>query len=88
MAAKRQASDEDLIKAGALLMQQIFDAKTIGETLRLLLIERRVFSNEEYLAKYDEVAARLQQDLQAKVAEAQDDMASRLLQRMPLGRGQ
>ena len=40
-------------------MRQIMDVKTIGEALRLMLIERHVFTDAEYQTKYSEVEERL-----------------------------
>lgn len=84
--ADEQATKQQIIDAGAFLWRQFVDAKTIGETLRLLLIERRVFTDAEYLAKYDEVAATLQRDLDEKLKVAIDTIAGQMLLKMPIDR--
>jgi hypothetical protein len=81
-------SEQQLISVGTFLMRQIIDAKTIGETLRMLLIERGVFTDAEYLAKYEEVAALLAADIKQKAAAAQDQQLLNLLLQAPIGRVQ
>jgi len=79
MAEHKKTPEEQLIGVGAFLMRQITDVKTIGEALRLLLIERGVFTDAEYLAKYEQAADLLQKDLTVKLAQAKDSVGLEIL---------
>jgi hypothetical protein len=61
MADENPTPEQQLTGALGFLWREILDAKTIGETLRLLLIDRGVFSDAEYLTKYAHAADVLQE---------------------------
>ena len=70
MADGKALTQEQIVEAGVFLWRQIVDAKTIGEALRLLLIERGLFSDAEYQKTYKRAYELLQDDVSKKLTEA------------------
>ena len=81
MANDELFTKEQIVGAGAFLWRQFMDAKTIGETLRLLLIERGVFTDAEYQEAYQRAADLLREDLSTKLTEAGDLQLLELLRK-------
>jgi hypothetical protein len=83
MAVRRQTTEERLIQLEGSPLNLLVDVKTICETLHVLLVERGVLTDAEYLATYDELAVTLKRGLMDEFAKVHDATAVRILQQLP-----
>jgi hypothetical protein len=65
------SAEQQLIDVGGFLIRQIFDVKVMTEAVRTLLVERGVFSEEQYQATYARLAEELRATTQKVVADAE-----------------